>query len=111
MSKKRYPWLSVLLAFILVVLANRHWSKLGAESAWQAPFNALSFIYMAGMLAMAHFNETFTYRKTNKLKAGVIIPMYNEDPATFLMMLKSLDRQTMQPSLVQVIDDGSTSKE
>lgn len=104
------PWVPAALALIFILLANRHWAHLGLGMQWQAPFNFMAFIYLAGLLTLAHFNKTYTYRRTNKLRTCVIVPTYNEDPKTFLLMLKSLDKQTLRPHRVHVIDDATSTK-
>jgi len=38
----------------------------------------------------------------------VVVPIFNEDPATLARCLKSIGRQTHQPVFVRIVDDGST---
>lgn len=111
MIKKKYFWIYPVLILSFVVLFDRHFIRLGVPESWVIPLNFISFVYMVGLISLALMNKPYTYRKTNKLKVCVVVPVFNEDPATFLMVLNSLEDQTLKPSLVHIIDDGSSTRE
>lgn len=111
MINKKFYWLAPVLLGLFVFMANRHFQALGIPNTWIVPINFLSFLYLIGLLGFAESNKTYRYRKTNRLNAVVIIPIFNEDPKTFRRSLESIEKQTLTPSFIHIIDDGSTSKE
>lgn len=100
----------LLLSVVFVILANRHWDALGLSQALQTPFNLTAFVYLAGLLLFAHLNKTHHYPLAKAMKTCVVIPVFNEDPATFLQMLESIDQQSHKPDRVHIIDDASDNK-
>lgn len=111
MVQKRQSWLIIagIILAALVALMNYHWHKIGAPASWQAPANALAFLGMMSLIISAYMYKDFEAKRwrTADLRVAVIIPVFNEDPKMFLLMLKSLDKQTRQPDYVHIIDDGS----
>ncbi len=111
MRRSTYIAVVVSIGLGLILLANRHWEQFGLSYSWLVPMNFISFLYLVGLLIMAYSNKPFNYRKTNKLNVSVVIPLFNEDPKAFLLVLESLARQTLQPSMIHIVDDGSDTKD
>lgn len=44
----------------------------------------------------------------DKVRLGVVVPLFNEDPNVFIRLLDSLDAQTRPPDIVVIVDDAST---
>lgn len=110
---RRFPsqLIQSLLIFVFIILTNSHWQNFNLPGYWQGPFNALSFTYLAFVVFLPYLNKPYTYRKTNKLKTCVVITVYNEDPETFKQALVSLDKQTLKPGVVHIVDDHSSNKD
>jgi hyaluronan synthase len=109
MRHRRRGYLPIALAIGLglIYLFNIHWQALGLRADWRAPANASAFLWLASLIALAYLNPIFK-EKPPKLNVCVVATVYNEDPKTFLQMLKSLDAQTHAPNRIYIVDDGSS---
>lgn len=70
--------------------------------------NVTMFVYLALSLVLALSHRDVAPSTTSRrLRVAVVITVFNEDPVTFLEALRSLAAQTMLPTAIWVIDDGS----
>ncbi|WP_438762589.1 glycosyltransferase [Enterococcus sp. AZ135] len=77
---------------------------------WVYPVVILSFFWNNFLLISSFQYKPFSLDEMNdpkKLKTAVVIPVYNEDRVMFSKMLKSLSDQTMTPTVVYIVEDGS----
>lgn len=111
MKKSWASLLPIILMLVFVALTNRHWNSFNLPGYWQGPFNIISFAYLSRLILFAFLNKTYNYRRTNKLNTCVVIPIFNEDSATFLKVLESLDKQTLKPTSIHIVDDHSNDKD
>lgn len=102
-----YPVVGVLVMISLVLLGLHHWEQLKVAS-WRIPVISLSFLWMCITLVAAHFNRP-AKGEASVLRAGLVIPSHNEDPAMLKEMLESIDAQTILPHVVYFIENGGTN--
>jgi hyaluronan synthase len=105
---RRYYWvIGLLVVGSLVFLGLHHLEQLRIAS-WRIPVISVSFIWMCVTLLAAHCNQPVK-GCASTLKAGLVIPSHNEDPAMLEEMLASIDAQTILPHVVYFIENGGTN--
>lgn len=110
MSGRTIPLLVFLLS--LAVWASwQSWSTLNSFTPELKPFYiAFGLLFLVQLLISATI-KPFKHRSINQLRHRfetlVLVPVYNEDPRSLSECLDSLLEQTVLPSQIQVVDDGS----
>lgn len=94
--------ISLLIAAGLIALATARFSALMAF-----PPLALCGLWVSVMLVLATLYRPCRRPVPEGLSVGVVIPVYNEDPASFAAALSALGQQSRLPDVVWVVDDGS----
>lgn len=102
-----YWVVSALVFASLIWLVYYHWGQLGIPIL-RIPVIIVSFIWMSVILVTAHFNRPAT-GTAPKLKVMTVVPNHNEDPAMFLEMLRSMERQTLPPYVLYIVENGGTN--
>ncbi|MGW2938812.1 glycosyltransferase [Streptomyces sp. NPDC001156] len=113
-ERGRFPYLVVSLAMVSAMagLADYHWLQAHRDLNVLVLINLFGFgwIVFNLMASFAHRDIRPTPRvksQLDRLRVSVVVPVYNEDPATFEAMLESLLRQTRMVQYFHVVDDGS----
>ena len=104
--RRSYTIAAVLLVLATTAFAYYHWPQL-AYSIWMVPVIIVSFVWMVFLLLSAHTNQVYIEDPPTRLRTTVVIPVFNEDPATLALVLESISAQTQTPDVVFVVEDGS----
>ena len=104
--RRFYPIIGILVSATIIALAIYH-IKHVASAYLLAPIAIVSFVWLALNLVLAHSNPRWLGSATSQ-KVGIVVPAHNEDPAMLLAMLESFDQQSIQPSVVVLIENGVT---
>lgn len=93
--------------FLAIGAAAAGWLWLHGHTAW-TPYG----LAVAGLLATKLTLSLIPAQKWGtanpRLRVGVVVPMFNEDPAILAACLASIARQTHAPAYVRIVDDGSS---
>lgn len=80
---------------------------------WYYPFIVMSFIWSTFQLYSSitykayELTNTKEFYHLNELHSVVVMPVYNEDKETFAQTLESISNQSVRPSVVYIVEDGS----
>jgi hyaluronan synthase len=97
------------IGLVLAGLAWYHYQQLTIP-LWRIPVIAVSFVWLVVTLLLAHLYRPKRGPVPN-LNVSLVIPSKNEDPTMLRAMLASIDRQTVLPNAVYLIENGDTNGE
>lgn len=107
-------WLRTLQTLVLfLVLAGAAvvlGTVAGGPAFGVAVYGLLSIPYLLVKLLLSTRYRASRLQAPPSTAVTVVVPVYNEDPATFAQCLMSLQTQTVRPAQVYVVDDGSFSR-
>ncbi|MEO7024901.1 MAG: glycosyltransferase [Leifsonia sp.] len=100
------------VAFVLIVTGFAYlWSQNGGPGWYGAA--TISLLAMKLVLSWTHREKTIRTgiqrERLRRIRVGVALPMYNEDPAMLAACLRSLLAQSRRMQSIVVVDDGSTT--
>ena len=75
-----------------------------------AIYGALTLPYLLGKLLLSSRYRAAKAPAPAGLAVSVVVPFFNEDPATFRQCLTALTTQTMPPEHLFLVDDGSATR-
>jgi hyaluronan synthase len=105
--RRWYPFVGLPIGLYLAFLGFYHYNQLTIP-LWRVPVIIVSFIWMAIILVLAHLNRPKKGGAPN-YRVATVIPSKNEDPLMLRAMLESLDKQTMLPTAVYLVENGATN--
>ncbi|BDA65611.1 glycosyltransferase family 2 protein [Actinomyces capricornis] len=108
-SSPYLPLLVLVGAYLVVwffwrVIVTRH----GSFDPWLIWAFNIVFLFVAIQLLLAFSEQRLIGAGPTPQRAAVLVPLYNEDPAVVQRMLTALLVQSLVPSEIHVVDDGST---
>jgi len=107
--RRWYPAIAVLATGYLTWLFIYHVDQLSIP-LWRIPVIMISFAWLVITIVAAHFNRP-TRGRIPQLPVAVLIPSRNEDVAMLWEMFRSLDRQSVLPTVVLFIENGDSNGE
>jgi hyaluronan synthase len=100
------PWLIVVL-FVTLMAIGYMWFSWRGLPGWSLYGGAVALVL--GTKLMLSLLPAKRWGLAPRLRVGVVVPFYNEDPAILRRSLMSIDKQSYKPRYVFVVDDGSSS--
>lgn len=115
-SRTRYVVIALALATALALFALHHLEQAHEDRTVLVLVNLLGFAWVVFNLVASHVHQDTRVRPRaqrilDELRVSVVVPVYNEDPATFRAMLESLSRQSRPVQRLHVVDDGSETRD
>jgi len=93
--------------FLAIAAAATAWVAVRDQPVWTI-YGAAVGVLLAVKLGLSLAPARRWRPAPPTTRVCVVVPMYNEDPATLAACLASIGRQTHRPHHVRIIDDGST---
>lgn len=103
----RPNFLLVTGLFLVIAALAAVWLATDSTNAWTI-YGAAVGLLLAAKLALSLAPPRRWHAAHPETGVCVVVPMFNEDPATLSECLASIARQTHVPHHVRIIDDGST---
>lgn len=115
-GRRRYLAFALILAAALTAYANHHFARIVHSPSHLVAIDALGFCWLAFSLIAAHTHLDIRpsrrqARQLDTRRVTVVVPLKNEDPTTFRVLLDSLLAQSRLPQRLHVIDNGSSNSD
>jgi hyaluronan synthase len=113
-GRRRYLAFALILAAALTAYAHHHIARLTHSPGQIIVIDALGFTWLALSLLASHTHRDIRpsrrqARQLDERRVTVVVPLHNEDPATFRALLDSVTAQSRLPQRLHVIDNGSAN--
>ncbi len=113
-GRRRYLAYALILAAALTAYGHHHFAQTVHQPSRLVAIDTLGFLWLAFSLIAAHTHldvrpSRRQIRQLDTRRATLVVPLKNEDPATFLALLHSVAGQSRLPQRLHVIDNGSSS--
>lgn len=115
-GRLRYLLAALLLTTAAALYAAHHAARLFHQPGYVVAVDALGFTWLAFCQIASHTHRDITpsphqRQELDRLRVTVVVPLKNEDPAVFRMLLDSVADQTRLPQRLHVIDNGSSTRQ
>lgn len=106
---KNVIWMSIFTICFCIIVIYYHYLHINRIKSFTGAIVILAFFWTIYSITCALRSKHYS-GETPALKSTILIPVYNEDVASFHKVLESIVQQTILPTYVYIIDDGSAKE-